>query len=243
MSVSLISAAFKTDLPPGPRFVLVTLANSANDDDGGCWFLLSTLSRRTGFSVRALQEHFRVLESAGYLRREFRPGRSTLFFLSLVRLGVSAVEPKPLSETGFGAPLEEVIHTPAESAPPQNLRVPPQNLRGTPAESAPPPAESAPISVSYPSSYPLNNPKRPDALKTLAGTPRPSAGGFGEGAAYAAPPGSRSPERGRGGSTAKPSVLHVSSDPVSDSSRVTCSLEEHKARISSLRAMLKGFGS
>jgi len=151
MAIALISAAFKAAVSPTEKLVLLALADSANDDDGGCFFLVSTLCRKTSLSERTIQGVFNRLSQAGYLKREFRPGRSTVFFLSLQKLGVQSSYPHPRSSC---TPAKSAV-TPAAAAP-------------TPAAAAPTPAAPAPISVSYPGSYPLTNPKEPDALKSAS---------------------------------------------------------------------------
>lgn len=215
MAVSLIAAAFKADLPAVSKLLLVALADSANDDDGGCWFLLRTLCAKTSLSERGVRNHVRLLERSGYLRTEFRPGRSTVFFLNLSKLlgaqahdsvslaRASGARVTPASGAGVG-----VIHTPARGAGT------PACGAGTPARGAGTPARGAPISVSYPSLDPLFKLRKPDDLKkSFAGSRKPGPNG----------PGGRS------------SGLHASSEP----DPVPQYSEEDRARnLARLRALL-----
>jgi hypothetical protein len=121
MSIALMTEAWKAELPSGRKLVLLSLCDNANDQ-GECYPSMATISKRCGMSERAAQGHVVELQKAGILTRIDRLGRSTLFTINPRR-----------------------ICTPAESAPPQNLRP-------SPAESAPPvPAESAPITIIEPS--------------------------------------------------------------------------------------------
>jgi len=123
MSVAISSACWSLQLPPGPKFVLMALADFANED-GLCWPAVATLCERTGFSERAVQGHLKALEQAGAVTRQDGRGRSTVYRIQVEQAPVKAVD------------------TPAESAP-QPRRIctpPPQNLRGSPAESAPDPS-------------------------------------------------------------------------------------------------------
>jgi len=172
MAVSLIASAFRAEVPSVSKLVLLALADSANDDDGGCWFLMKTLCAKTSLSERCVREHLGNLERVGYLRREFRPGRSTVFFLSLDKLGV---EPR-VSRGGVD------VSTPAPGAAP--FLGTPARRAGTPAPGAPTPAPGAstpapgaPISVSYPVLYPLTNPPEVGRAKNaLPGSRNPEAG-------------------------------------------------------------------
>lgn len=81
MSVSLMSVAFRAPLPTTQKFVLVALCDTANDQ-GECYPSITTLMERCSLSERAVQSSIRSLEQLGYLRREFRSGRSTVYWIS-----------------------------------------------------------------------------------------------------------------------------------------------------------------
>jgi len=165
MAISLIAAVFRQDLPPTQKLVLLALADSANDDDGGCWFLLKTLSAKTGCSERSLRYQFDALEAAGYLSRKRRFGRSSLFFLSLDKLGMGAGgDPAKVA----GSPKADPAMVAGSSG--NGCRI---NRQGLPDH----PAKVATISGSYPSSYPsLNPPEAGRAKNALPGSRNPEAG-------------------------------------------------------------------
>lgn len=67
MSNKLITWAFGLDeLPKGPTFLLVTLADQATDE-GVCWALLETLAQKTRDSTRTVQRHLKYLEKVGLI--------------------------------------------------------------------------------------------------------------------------------------------------------------------------------
>jgi DNA-binding transcriptional ArsR family regulator len=102
------------------KVVLVALADHANAA-GECWPSVLRLVDETELSERTVQGHLVALEKAGLLDRVERPGKTTLYRLSVDR------PPQKLRPDGFG--------TPAETAGP-----PRQKLRLTPAETAPEPS-------------------------------------------------------------------------------------------------------
>ena len=226
MAVSLISAVFRQDLPPTQKLVLLALADSSNDDDGGCWFLMKTLCAKTGCSERSLRYQFEALESAGYLRRERRFGRSSLFWLCLSKLGVGgAADPARVAGSGSGDPAKVAAH--------------PAKVAAHPAKVAAHPATVAPISVSYPGSDPLPNPPEAGGRKNaLPGARSPGAdapgGRFGEGGAAA--PGTGSP--GPSARSGRSGLVHISveSEPeVSEAQRAV-----NRARLHALALSFKG---
>jgi hypothetical protein len=226
MSVSLISAAFRCDVPPGPKLLLLALADSANDDDGGCWFLIRTLCLKTSCGERTVQGHLSWLERAGYVRRQFRPGRSSEFYLSLEKLGIDPGAACRGDSRGAGVRPG----TPADSAPrrfctPAGSAPTPAESAPTPVESAPTPAESAPISGSYPVLDPLTNPPEAGRVKNaFPGSPEGARKAPPEGLARGNGPGGRS------------FSLHASSERER-------SWEERSANLRKLRDTLRGIGS
>lgn len=66
MSVRFVNLAFDAELAPTPRFVLVALAEHA-DDAGQCYPSVARLARRTGLSKRSVQNSIKRLRVAGYL--------------------------------------------------------------------------------------------------------------------------------------------------------------------------------
>lgn len=66
MAIEFISWALKQDLPTGPKFVLVALANRANEN-GFCWPSQKDLAQQTGISQRSIVNHIKDLCKWGYL--------------------------------------------------------------------------------------------------------------------------------------------------------------------------------
>lgn len=115
-----MTAVWASNLSSGKKLVALALADCA-DDDGRCWPSVDPhLVQKCSMCARAIQNHLAALVIEGILARTERPGRSTLYIF----------DPRKLC-------------TPADSAPPQNMRTPPQNLHPTPADSAGAPAKSA----------------------------------------------------------------------------------------------------
>jgi DNA-binding transcriptional ArsR family regulator len=143
MSIALMTEAWKSSIASGPKMVLLSLCDNANDQ-GECYPSISTIAERCSMSERAVQGHISSLQKMHIVRRVQRSGRSTIYH----------IDPRRICTPAESAPPQTLHPTPAESAPP-----PPQNLHPTPAE-------SAPITVNEPSIEPsLNRHKtlpRPD---------------------------------------------------------------------------------
>ena len=77
-----MTLAFKASLPSTPKFVLVALCDSANDQ-GECYPSVPTLAEKCSLSERAVQTAIATLEGFGFVRREFRKGRSTTYWISV----------------------------------------------------------------------------------------------------------------------------------------------------------------
>lgn len=80
MSVRLIQAAFQTELESTEKFVLVALADFA-DDDGRCFPSIATLGKRTGHSRATIFRALAALETAGHIIRNVRPGKGTVYIV------------------------------------------------------------------------------------------------------------------------------------------------------------------
>lgn len=125
MSIALVTLAFKAPISATQKFVLVALCDSANDQ-GECYPSVPVLMAKCSLSERAVQAAVATLEGAGYLRREFRNGRSTVYWVT--------PDPRTTSTPAFAAP--------------------PHHVHPTPAPRAPTPAPRAPITVIEPSVEP-----------------------------------------------------------------------------------------
>lgn len=69
MSVRLVRQALATDVPSGPRFVLVCIAahHSYEDEQAGAWPTIDLITHETGISKRSVIRHIQQLEKAGHL--------------------------------------------------------------------------------------------------------------------------------------------------------------------------------
>ena len=80
MSIALMSTAFKASVTCTQKMVLLALADSANDQ-GECYPSVQNLIQKCSLSERAVQKSIVELEALGHLRREFRKGRSTVYWI------------------------------------------------------------------------------------------------------------------------------------------------------------------
>ena len=86
MSIRATVWAFEQDLPTNAKFVLVKLADNANDD-GVCWPSMQYVASHTGMSRRSVIDQIDLLASKGLIRIEHRTKNgaptSNLYFLNL----------------------------------------------------------------------------------------------------------------------------------------------------------------
>jgi len=68
MSNAAITWAYGQDLKSGPKFILVTLSDYA-DENNSCYPSIAQLSEKTGISERSVREHLDALERDGLLSR------------------------------------------------------------------------------------------------------------------------------------------------------------------------------
>jgi hypothetical protein len=134
MSITLMTAAWKSNCSSGKKIVLLALCDNANDQ-GECFPSISMLSEKCSMSERSVFNHIADLEKSGAIWRENRVGRSTIYHL----------DPCKFCTPANSAPLQPLHPTPANSAPP-----PLQILHPTPAD-------SAPITINEPSIEPSGN--------------------------------------------------------------------------------------
>ena len=81
MSIKLMCAAFDAEVPSTQKLVLLALCDNANDE-GHCFPSISTLERKCSLSDRAVQLAVGWLEANGFLTRQFRTGRATLYVMT-----------------------------------------------------------------------------------------------------------------------------------------------------------------
>lgn len=102
------SQAKGTDL-----LVLLALADNADEASGHCWPSIAYLARKTRMHEDTVQRRLRVLEAAGAIRVQSKPGRSNSYFIT---------RPTPLQTA-----------TPPQTAPPGILQgTPPRTAQGDP---------------------------------------------------------------------------------------------------------------
>lgn len=129
-----MTAAFKTQLTSTKKFVFIAICDNANDQ-GECFPSIPMLMQKCSLSERAIQSAISSLEADGYLRRELRNGRSTIYWITDTNLWPSAPAPR--------APHPRRRCTPAGDAPRRRCGgagdAPPPRRRcgGNPAGDAP----------------------------------------------------------------------------------------------------------
>lgn len=134
MSVALMTEAFKAQVGSTQKLVLLALCDSANDQ-GECYPAMQTLAEKCSLSERAAQGAVSELERGGYLRRELRRGRATVYWMT-----PAAGAPRSKCTPAANAPQGCSTFTPADPAPPQQVHP-------TPAAGAPAPADPAPRTI------------------------------------------------------------------------------------------------
>jgi hypothetical protein len=150
MSISLMTAAFKETLTLAQKMVLLALCDNANDQ-GECYPSVSMLTGKCSMSERGIQTALSQLVADGYVKRDFRKGRSTLYLITdprhwpILTPAPHAPLPRTKCTPALDAPPQEVHPTPAPDAPP-----PPQGMHPTPAP-------GAPITINEPSVKPSGN--------------------------------------------------------------------------------------
>ena len=99
MSLAALSWAEKVEgLEPGPKLVLILLANAHNDHTGECFPKQETLQTRGGWkSVRSVQTHLSTLEEVGLIKRttvRFGKGKGsrTNYFLDTQNLRLQTID-------------------------------------------------------------------------------------------------------------------------------------------------------
>jgi hypothetical protein len=105
MSVAAISWAFKQHQEPGPKLLLLALANYA-DEHGCCWPSKDQLAADCSSSERSIRNYFVALEGAGLVTIQARyteNGRQTSNIVRLNMEGAKFSEDAKSAPTGEGA--------------------------------------------------------------------------------------------------------------------------------------------
>lgn len=115
-----MTAVWALDLASSEKFVLLALADNANDE-GSCWPSAHTIASKTNLSIRTVRGAIHKLEQGGHLTISERYGRSNIFIVTpaatapLQPLHPAAVAPHP--GNGCTPPLQPLQATPADAAP------------------------------------------------------------------------------------------------------------------------------
>src|SRR5690606_12548733 len=106
MSLAWMSRVWASERPrrSSHRLLLLALADNANDE-GFCWPSIATLCRKCATADRrTVLRQIDWLEGEGFVEREKRPGRSTVYHLRAEPLGGDAAPTGGPSPTGGGRP-------------------------------------------------------------------------------------------------------------------------------------------
>ena len=98
MSLEAITWAFRQQLTPSEKLVLLTLADYA-DDENKCWPKQETLATRTGLKRPTIALKMKSLESAGLLTRHKRQYTSDMTFLNVDVTTAIIANEKPKQKT------------------------------------------------------------------------------------------------------------------------------------------------
>lgn len=121
MSIALMSSAWKTSLTSTQKLVLLSLCDNANDN-GECFPSISMLMQKCSLSDRAIQKAMTELATLGFLRRDIRSGRATIYHISYPRTTFTPNDVHP----------ERGSPTPERRSPPPPNDVHPTPERGSP---------------------------------------------------------------------------------------------------------------
>jgi len=80
---------------PLAKLLLVALADRADKDTGQCWPSLARLCEDTEMSMATVTRRLHLLEEGGFIRRDQRDQKSTLYTLSLTERPLSLTERPP----------------------------------------------------------------------------------------------------------------------------------------------------
>jgi len=131
MSVKVQSMVWDADIEHNQKYVLIALADQANDFGKECWPSIAYLAAKCNLSDRSVQRSLKKLEEDGLISRQARYGRSTYFTIFLSRL--VELKRKEWVEVDEDDRQDgaRVIHSPDKSSPRQNdapTKVHPDNL-------------------------------------------------------------------------------------------------------------------
>jgi len=117
LSIRMIDWAYAQQLDPSAKFVLVTIANFANER-GRCWPSVKTLTTMTGLGRSTVHRALTRLKNRGLIKVIYREGHSNLFD---ILTPVIAGRPCPAA----GQPPASQRDTPCPAAGPRTVIEPP----------------------------------------------------------------------------------------------------------------------
>jgi predicted transcriptional regulator len=106
MSIHIMSAVWKMDLPDSEKLIMLALADWSNDD-GQCWPSIAKLAAKSSKSERTVQGALKSLEAKGALSRVMKSGKGTIYTL----------HPREDCTPAAAAPPQRTTRTPAAAAP------------------------------------------------------------------------------------------------------------------------------
>lgn len=133
MSVEFMTAIWNLpQMSATLKFVLLKLGDNANDD-GVCWPSIGYIAAKCGISDRAVQGAISKLEKLGYLKRELRPRRSTVYHLSVPGVKTRQIFAENSAEKS-AKPTPQDVHPNPERGSPRTVTEPsikpPNPLKG-----------------------------------------------------------------------------------------------------------------
>jgi len=109
MSVKAMAKVFEMNLPPREKFVLIALADWANDAGGGVYPATETVAKKTGYGITTIKKVFKILEKAEIIRRNGKKGSGQICWIidlswrgkrKEIEVIISQVDTRVASHTG-----------------------------------------------------------------------------------------------------------------------------------------------
>lgn len=151
-----MSEVFASDLPSGPRFVLLAYADNA-DDEGVAYPSQRTVADKTGNGQSTVRRHVSWLVENGLMRERPRWNDSTVYRIDRDALRARARVAIRTRQTRPGdAEVPDMTPTQIGGGPKSSR--PPLDLSGTPAQIEQTPTQNERLTVSEPSPEPSSEP-------------------------------------------------------------------------------------
>ena len=72
MSNAAITWAWRQEVAPREKLILICLADAANDEDWQCWPSQRHVANKTGYSIATVKRSLKTLEDSRFIEREHR---------------------------------------------------------------------------------------------------------------------------------------------------------------------------